>query len=888
MEETMKIRRPLALSFYLLLGNISLFAQAPGAIDTTIHRNDAGKRIYTTQRLQSPPPQIDGRLDDLCWQNEGVWSGSYTQQIPTEGAEPTAPTALKIFYDDRNIYVAIRAFDDPKLIDRNRGRRDDMMGDIVGVCFDSYFDHRTGFEFDLTAAGGKIDLILTNGSWEGGVDASWDAVWEGKTAEEENAWTAEFRIPLNQIRYADQKEQVWGLHAWRWINRNMEEDQWALIPRDSPSRMSDIGELHGIRNLPKNRRIELLPYARAQNHRFAKEAGNPFSTGSKSDYTAGLDGKIGISSDFTMDFTLNPDFGQVEADPSVLNLTVFETFYEEKRPFFLEGKNIFDFEVQDNLLFYSRRIGHQPSYQPELPNGQYADLPQNTAILGAAKISGKSKNGLSFGILESVTHREQAEIADGSERYQQTVEPLSNFFVSRVQKEYNGSNTVIGGILTTTHRRIEDEHLNFLNRSAYTGGLDLRHHWLDKTYYLDAKAVFSTVEGHEKAIQMLQTASTRYFQRPDADYVDVDSSRTSLAGHGVFLEVGKGGNGNWRWEAGANWRTPGLELNDLGFMQDADNIAVHGDIGYVQNRPQGIFRSYAVETGYDKNWNFGREALNTNMGLDFEGELANKWRVFTNIVRENDHLDTRLLRGGPAVRVQGWWHNMASISTDGSKRFSVGVSTHAHIHDDRVSKTLNFGPFANWKATNVVRLVTNVSLSRNTDALQYISTLPSAAGDTYILGELARKTIGMTLRLDVSLTPELTIQYYANPYISVGNYSNIKKVTQPRADGYEALYHVFDDGEIRYQAQDNQYVIAENGQSEYTLDNPDFNFREFRSNLVARWEFRPGSTLFLVWTHGRSLYENILSPTLNDGMNTLFNAAPENVYLIKFNYWFSI
>ena len=558
-----------------LIGLTSCYASTNALVDTVIHTNEMGKRIYATQRLSTAPPKIDGRLDDECWQF-GPWSGNYTQQIPTEGAAPSAQTELKIFYDNDNIYVAIRANDDPNLIDRTRGRRDSFSGDIVGICFDSYHDYRTGFEFDLTASGGKIDLILMNEGW----DESWDAVWDGKVAEEDSAWTAEFRIPLSQLRYSKEEVQVWGLHSWRWINRNMEEDQWALIPRDTPARMSAIGELHGINNLLNNRRIELLPYLRTQVHSFEKEANNPFATGRESNYAIGLDGKFGLSSDLTMDLTINPDFGQVEADPSVLNLTVYETFYDEKRPFFLEGKNIYDFEFEEDLLFYSRRIGHRPSYHPSLGENEYANTPENTDILGAVKLSGKSKNGLSIGILESVTAKEKSEIDIQGNRYFQTSEPLSNYFAARMQKDYDNSNTIIGGMLTATNRKIEDEHLNFLNRSAYTGGFDFRHQWQDKTYYIDAKALFSNIIGDPEAILNLQTASARYFQRPDAGHLAVDSTLTMLNGHGGLIEIGKRGNGNWRWELGANWRSPGLDLNDLGYLRKTDEMELHAGIAY--------------------------------------------------------------------------------------------------------------------------------------------------------------------------------------------------------------------------------------------------------------------------------------------------------------------
>ncbi|MBN1483043.1 carbohydrate binding family 9 domain-containing protein [candidate division KSB1 bacterium] len=860
-------------------------AATPVVVDTVIYKNAAGKRIYTTQRIKSAAPKVDGMLDDVCW-SEGIWSGNYTQQIPTEGEEPSAETELKILYDDENIYVAIRAHDDPDKIDRTAGRRDFINGDIVGICFDSYHDQRTGFEFDLTAAGSKIDLILMNHGW----DTSWDAVWDGKVAMEDSAWTAEFRIPLSQLRYSNKPKQVWGLHAWRWINRNMEEDQWALIPRDTPARMANIGELHGIQNLPKNRRFELLPYVRGQLHTFEKEKGNPFAGGSDTGFAAGFDGKLGISSDFTMDFTVNPDFGQVEADPSVLNLTVFETFYEEKRPFFLEGKNIYDFDFEEDLLFYSRRIGHRPSYTPELDHNEYAKAPDNTAILGATKVSGKSKNGLSIGILESVTAKENAEIASSDGRSEKTVEPLSNYFVTRIQKDYNNSNTILGMIFTAAHRVIDQDHLDFLSKSAYTGGFDFRHYWKNKTYYLDAKGTFSSISGDPQAILALQTSSARYFQRPDAPHVFIDSTATGLNGTGGMVEIGKGGNGHWRWDLNANFRTPGLDFNDLGYLMQADAIELQGGIAYVQHAPQGLFRSYAIETGIENNWDMNRSFLGSRYWFEVNGEFQNKWQFFANAYYETDQIDTRLLRGGPAVRVKGWLHNMYRITSDYSKKFSVGAMLHGHYHYDGISKTFSTAPFINWKITNTLQLSSEIEYMNTRTALQYINVIDFQTDKRYIMGELDRETLGMTLRLDFALTPELTIQYYGNPYVSVGDYHNIKRITNPRADHYKDLYHIFTSEEIRYDAQNNQYHIDETGDGyiDYSIDNPDFTFWEFRSNFVLRWEYKLGSTFYFVWTHGRSAWDNIGGSSLHDGFDSMDRAIPDNIYLVKFNYWFSL
>jgi hypothetical protein len=868
----------------LLLWFSAIHASSP-EIDTTIYRNEKGKRIFAAQRLKSEPPKIDGRLEDPCW-FDGQWSGNYRQQMPAEGAKPSAETALKILYDDANIYIAIYAFDDQGKIDRTAGRRDEFEGDIVGVCFDSYFDHRTGFEFDLTAAGSKIDLVLMNDGW----DANWDAVWEGKTAAADSGWIAEFRVPLSQLRYANKETQIWGLHAWRWINRNQEEDQWALIPRNTPARMADIGELHGISGLPKSRRIEFLPYARPQIHTLPKQQGNPFQNGPETSAALGLDGKLGLSSNFTMDFTINPDFGQVEADPSVLNLTVFETFYDEKRPFFVEAKNIFDFEFDHELVFYSRRIGHRPSYDPDLKDNEYARIPHNTSILGAAKISGKSNNGLSVGILESVTAQEKSEIQTNGERSDRIAEPLANYFVGRIQQDINSSNTIIGGIFTATNRRIDKEHLHFLNRSAYTCGFDLRHYWCNKTYYLDAKTLVSGISGEPEAILQAQLSSVRYYQRPDANYIEVDSSLTHLNGHGGYFEFGRGGNGNLRFETVLNWRSPGLEINDLGYQQRADEIELSGEIGYVENRPKWIFREYSLFLGAENDWNFGHTFLGSRLFLNYGILFNNRWQVSLDLDRNSRHLDMRHLRGGPLIQLPGNWNAELRMSSDFARKLGLGFWTNMAFSDDGLGRAKALSFWNNYKISSKFQLSSDVNFSQSVESLEYITTISALQGNRYILGQLDRKTLSMTLRLKYAVTPELTLQYYGNPYVSIGDYSHVKKVVDPRSKHSEELYHTFGKDELLYQAAANEYSVDENhdGIYDYIFANSDFAFHEFRSNFVLRWEFSPGSTFYLVWTHGRSVYSSAGDLAIGHGLNTLFASQPENVYLLKFNYWFSI
>ncbi len=841
------------------------------------------KRKYVTQRITSSQPVIDGLLNDDCWK-EGKWEGNYRQFMPNEGDEPSKETEIKILYDEENIFVAIRAYDDIESIDNQMGRRDDFVGDIVGVCFDSYYDHRTGFEFDLTAAGCKLDVLLLNDRW----DTNWDAVWYGKVGMEDSAWVAEMQIPLTQLRYGNKEDQVWGMHAWRWINRNQEEDQWNLMPRDNPGFLYSIGEIHGIKGIEKNKRIEFLPYTVGKIKTYPPESGNPYADGFDPGISFGIDGKIGITSDFTVDYTINPDFGQVEADPSVLNLSAFETYYEEKRPFFLEGRNIFDFNYGGDQLFYSRRIGHSPSHYPSLDDNEYAKQPENTSIISALKLSGKTKDGLSIGIIESITANEYALIDSSGSETKEKVEPLSNYFVGRLQKDINESNTIIGGMITAVNRDISDIHLNFLNSSAITGGIDAKHYWNNKTYYIDFQGVFSQINGDELAIYNAQKSSSRYYQRPDADYLSLDSTKTSLSGYGTRLSVGKGSNGKWRFRQIIVTRSPGLELNDIGYQQSADNIKTGTMIGYEETEPKSIFRNYSIYTNADIAWDYGGEYINTFYYNSFNIQFKNKWSFNYNFNRSSKINDTRLLRGGPAFNLKGFWCQSLWVGTDYSKVLAFGFSYHFHRYDDKLSKIDDFSPEIVYKLTKSLKIFTTLNYSRHKNNYQWVD-FDNDIENQYLLAFLDQKTLGIVFRIDYAINPELTIQYYGNPYISVGNYSKYKLITNPGTENISDQYYEFSDNELVL-SSDNTYQIPQNsiGIDNAIFTNPDFNFRQFPSNLVARWEYKPGSALYLVWSMNMSESEETSNFQLMNNVKTLFNSSATNIFLVKFNYWFSL
>jgi hypothetical protein len=557
----------LSTGFFLRGSSIDPYTGTELQQDTTKSKKTSIKQpVYFTQRLTTQPPVIDGKLDDDCWK-KGTWAGDYHQFVPNEGARPTYPTELNIQYNDKYLYVAIRAFDgEPGKITRMAGGRDEFTGDMVGITFDSYRNYKTGFEFTVTAWGQKVDLVLFNPiNW----DYNWNAVWKVKTGLEDSAWVAEYEIPLSQLRYSNQKDQVWGMHSWRWITRLSEESDWEQQTQSGPGMLYNFGELKGIEGLKKSRRIEIMPFTLGNLQTVKPEEGNPFNKNGRIwGGNAGLDMKIGVSSNFTIDLTVNPDFGQIESDPSVMNLTAFETFYEEKRPFFMEGLTIFDYKFDDQSLFYSRRIGHAPSINPVPNDTTFIKSPDKTTILSALKFSGTTSDGLSVGVIQSLTANEKAQLSNPEGKIEDMqVEPLTSYTVARIQKGYNAGNTFLGGMITSVNRFINDTDLEFLSRNALTGGLDFMHYWHDKEYYIDARLIGSNVNGSREAITALQSSSARYFQRPDAGYLRFDTTRTMLSGYGGKFKIGRLSKGYWKYSTGITWLSPGLELNYLGYIK---------------------------------------------------------------------------------------------------------------------------------------------------------------------------------------------------------------------------------------------------------------------------------------------------------------------------------
>jgi hypothetical protein len=890
--------RPTALArplFAALVATLPWALALPASSQTPEAGRARPPRIYTTQRLVGPPPSIDGRLDDAAWE-EGEWAGDYIQQLPVEGGEPSRETALKILYDDDNIYMAIRAYDDMARISRYRARRDEFTGDVVGICFDSYFDMRAGFEFDLTSAGTKIDLVLSNEGW----DVTWDAVWDGKVAYEPDAWTAEFRVPLSQLRYGPRDEQVWGMHAWRWIDRLQEESQWNLIPRQGTGRLNNFGELHGIRGLEPRRRIELLPHVLGRVESLPDQAGNPYVGSADGSGTVGLDAKIGLTSNFTLDGTVNPDFGQVEADPSVLNLTAYETFYEEKRPFFLEGKRIFTLglagsavagdesgTLHGDQMFYSRRIGAPPTVQPEIPDGAFLETPGEASIISAMKVTGQTNDGLSVGVLQSVTDDEQANMWLDDAESRVPVAPTTSYVVGRVQKDWGKGSTMLGGMFTSVHRWLpDDDTLHQLPTDAFTAAVDATRFFADRSYVVEGKVVVSHISGDAPAIRALQADPVHFYQRPDASHLGVDASATSLLGYGGTVRVARYGNSKWSWSESARWLSPGLELNDVGYLRQTDIILNAAALGFTETEPRGAFRSYGFTVSREDRWDFGGLKTAGITGFEASGRFRNLWGVFGGVHFIEAPTDTRLLRGGPAVTTSGFVSAQAGVHSDPSKRVNVSLSGQRHFVMDGDGSNAEVTMGINVRPADALNVSVNTFYQHKVDDLQYVETAEAGGAMRYLLGRLEQETLGLTFRANVFITPDLTIQYYGSPFVSNGSYGRFKRATSPRAKAYADRFHLFVPSEISYVPEMSAYQVDEDGAT-YTFGNPDFDFRQFRSNLVARWEFRPGSSLYVVWSQDRTDNE-VFGKSLTSSLDALRMAPAANVFLVKLSYWFGL
>lgn len=878
----------------VLLLSIACTSALGNPADTGIVR-----KKYYTQRLNGAIV-LDGIPSEDAW-NAVEWGGDFIQWQPNEGKPPSQQTSFKILYDDKFLYIAYRAHDQaPDSIIKRMGRRDEFPGDWVEINIDSYHDLRTAFSFTMSVSGVRNDeFVSDNGNYW---DASWNPIWFAKTNVDDKGWTAEIKIPFSQLRYGNEQNKVWGIQVTRRLFRKEERSTWQAIPQNSGVWVSRFGELHGLKDIPMHRQIEIAPYITAQLDKYKKEPGNPFAKGSDVKINAGLDGKVAITNDLILDYTINPDFGQVEADPSQVRIDGFQNFFEERRPFFIESRNIFDYQLtgsyaggdyDSDLLFYSRRIGGSPHGFPNLSNGEYVKYPQNTSILGAAKFSGKTKKGLSVGILESITQREMATIDKNGQRRKELVEPLTSYFVGRVQKDIDQGNTVIGGIFTAVNR--EKGLSDFLHRNAYSGGMDFLHFWKGRTWYIRGNFVFSQVQGTKEAILNTQTSFEHLFQREGAPEVKVDSNRTALSGTGFTFRFGKSGGKSgrlgqvFRFETGVTTRSPGLELNDIGFMLTANEINHFTWAGLHYQKSFGIFRNARINYNHWLRWDYSGKYIYSAFNSNAHASFRNNWQIGTGWTWNPYDVSNNALRGTTSLRRPAAIGNFTYVTSDYRKKVYVNLNFNGFwgLGNTLSSESYSFGVVMQpIDALNISLSAERSNYWRRQD--QYVSTVKLNNSVRTIVSEVRQKTLRFTARLNYNITPDLTLQYYGQPFITRPLYDKFAYVSSPLAGKYEDRFTLLDAGQLTF--ANGRYEVDEdrNGTTDYTFSRPDFNFVQFRSNLVMRWEYKPGSELYLVWSQSNTppAFDELNTPIAQSLFSNAFDDGSRNIFLVKWTYRF--
>ncbi len=858
------------------------------------------QRVVKAVRL-TEPVKIDGILDEKIWQTKGYTD--FVQRDPQEGEAPTEKTVFWVAYDDKFLYVAGRMFDsEPDKITSRLGRRDDFVdSDWFVFAIDPYFDKRSGYRFCVNPSGSIMDHVLYNDEWD---DETWDGIWKSAAIIDDQGWTVEMQIPFHQLRFKKKAEYVWGINLHRIIKRKNEELWYAMVNKNDSGYVSKFALLEGVRDIHPGRHIELLPYMAGRAEFSPEDEDDPFDSGQDFMANAGIDFKIGLKSNLILDATVNPDFGQVEVDPAVINLSAYETYYDEKRPFFIEGASIFrfghggatdfwSFDWGNPSFFYSRRIGRSPQGLDNL-DYDYADSPLWTTILTAAKLTGEIGKGWKMGFLNALTSREYAEIDLGGERSTEEVEPFSYYGVLRTQKEFNEGRQGLGLIATSVIRDLRTENLtSFLNKNAFALAID---GWTfldkDKVWVVAGWLGGTTVSGSTEVITSLQESSLHYFQRPDADHVELDEEATSLSGWSARFTLNKQ-KGNIMLNAAVGAISPGFDSTDLGFQWRGDIINGHIGLGYRWLKPGKIFRTAWLIGATHRNYDFGGIKNSEAYYLLGGGQFKNYWGGEILTAYYTDALSNNLTRGGPLMLYPSFVFTRCNFYTDNRKPvvgsvFGTYFENTAGSHSWTAKLSLKIKPTSNISISLGPGYAYEDSVSQWVDNIGD-SLMTETFGTRHIFATLKQKTIYAEIRFNWTFTPKLSLQVYLQPFISNGQYSGFKELAQPETFNF----NVYGEGNstISYDGEAEEYFIEPDGPGAadgFYLSDPDFNFKSLRGTVVLRWEFRPGSILYLVWTQNRSDDSNPGNFQFGREIGDMFSASGTNVFMIKFSYRFQL
>lgn len=854
----------------------------------TAQQEPAGRTLRAERTPR--PPVIDGKLGDQEWAAAPP-AGAFIQTRPRAGVPASQDTEVRILFDEKALYVGVRNRDThPDSIVARLARRDqEVYSDWFTVLIDSYHDRRTAFAFSVNPRGIQRDYVIVNDTEE---DAGWDAVWEVATARDREGWTAEYRIPLSQLRFeAGSGQRPWGINFARGLARRDELSYWSPVAPEAAGLVSQFGTLEGFLALSSPRGLELAPYTVARAARTPGDRANPLYQPTDLGVTLGADLKYRVTSALTLSATLNPDFGQVEADPSEVNLSANESRFEEKRPFFTEGADLFGVGFPE--IFYPRRIGATPRGRVS-QRADFTDTPPQTTIVGAAKLTGKTAGGWSVGVMDAVTARESGRWADtaAAARGEQVVEPLANYFTARVLRELRGGSSAVGAILTSVIR--EDDAAASLPRPprAYVAGLDGRHRFGGGNFEANLAVLGSRVGGSATTIAALQQSPFHAFARPDATHLRFDSTRTSLSGYGVRGGIRKSGGGPWRWNAGGIVLSPGFEGNDLGFIPWVDRARQWVGLEYVQFTPGRLFRSWTLMAGQAGAWTFGGERNDLNARVGGRFQLNNHWRGAGSVYRYASSLNPIVLRGGSALRESGGTGGSLQLGTDTRRATSARVEIDGWREDERGGGSLEISPTVAVRPSDRAEFSAAPSLQRYRTPAQFVGRVGPDASPEYIVGRMDQTTSSITFRVDYTFSPALSLQLYAEPFLSAGKFSEFRRVRHSGAPRFGDRFHTFGPGEISSAADGegprHRVDLDVDGRTDLEFGDPGFNVRRLSSNAVLRWEYRPGSTLFVVWGQARDDFAADGRYHLRRDAASLFRSPASNVLMVKGSYWLSL
>lgn len=868
-------------------------------ISVTILGKKGTDKKVNAYRIETPL-KLDGKLDEELYSKTPI--EGFTQKNPNEGDAASELTHVWVAYDNEHIYFSAKMFDSqPEFIDKMLVRKDNFSNSdwfIVGV--DPFLDKRTGFMFAVNAGGSIADATISNDSW---IDDSWDGVWESKVSTDSDGWNVEMKIPFSQLRFNESDDMIWGINFERDIKRKNEESYFVMVPKNENGYASRMATLEGLKGIKMKQRIEFLPYIVQKAQFLQHESDDPFYKGNQFQTSVGGDFKIGVGSNLSLDGTVNPDFGQVEVDPAVVNLSAFETFYQEKRPFFIEGSSIFNFgsggannnwgfNFGNPELFYSRRIGRSPHVDSD-SDYDFEDRPGETRIIGAAKLTGKIDETWSIGALSSVTERTYATLQLDGNQFEEVIEPLTHYGVFRTQKQFNESKQALGVIFTSVNREVVDPNVkNQLVSQAYTFGTD---GWSfldeDEAFVVTGSLIGSYISGSRESVTLKQEEPYRYAQRPDATYAPLDSNLTSLGGWYSRVMLNKQ-KGNFYINAALGAASPGFDHNDLGFQWNADKINGHLVLGYRWYEPDGIFRRKNVYASHFRSYDFEGDKINDGIMVFTHFEFENYFSIGFDAGYFPGSISKGHTRGGPKALSPTSYFIEVEGNTD--RRENYVFEYDAEIGSDELGGDFyNFSFDFEWKPLPQIDFSIGPEFQRNLSMLQWVTSTEdykatNTYGSRYVFAELDQKTIAANVRLNWTFTPKLSLQLFVQPLISVGGYTNFKELAEPRSLNYN--YYGENGSTISYDSDEAEYTVDPDGsgESDFNFENPDFNFKSFRANLVFRYEFLPGSILYFVWTNDRSNEENHGKLNFENDFSNLWKSETDNVFLLKFTYWIDI